>query len=111
MLLIQLILTFMLGINNQVASSVSPTVTIETADLEDGHPNHQLWKKLTDTGRYSFPGRLFICKQCRSSSLKKTATSKEAREKVEHFLSVLTKKRNLILELLVYEEWNSVDAN
>ncbi|CAF4422207.1 unnamed protein product [Rotaria socialis] len=47
----------MLGINNQVASSVSPTVTIETADLEDGHPNHQLWKKLTDTGRYSFPGR------------------------------------------------------
>ncbi|CAF4490120.1 unnamed protein product [Rotaria magnacalcarata] len=57
MLLIQLILTFMLDINNQVASSASPTVTIETVDLEDGHPNHQLWKKLADTGRHSFPDR------------------------------------------------------
>ncbi|CAF2086552.1 unnamed protein product [Rotaria magnacalcarata] len=47
----------MLDINNQVASSASPTVTIETVDLEDGHPNHQLWKKLADTGRHSFPDR------------------------------------------------------
>ncbi|CAF3714534.1 unnamed protein product [Rotaria sordida] len=51
----------MLGINNQVVSFVSPpppTTTIEATDLEDGHPNHQLWNKMTDNiGRHSFSSR------------------------------------------------------
>ncbi|CAF3384933.1 unnamed protein product [Rotaria sp. Silwood1] len=47
----------MLGINNQVVSFVSQTATIEATDLEDGHPNHQLWNKMPDTGRHSFSNR------------------------------------------------------
>ncbi len=51
---IQLLLTFILWIDNQVGSFALQTSTIETTDLEDGHPNHQLWKQMMDRGRPPF---------------------------------------------------------
>jgi hypothetical protein len=36
----------MLWFDNQIVSFASQTSTIETTDLEDGHPNHQLWKNM-----------------------------------------------------------------
>ncbi|CAF0998312.1 unnamed protein product [Adineta steineri] len=51
----------MLWIHNQIfcfaqqppppPPSPPPTTQIEATDLEDGHPNHQLWKKMIDPGR------------------------------------------------------------
>jgi hypothetical protein len=52
----QLILTLMLWIQNQIvsfASQTTVTTTTEATDLEDGHPNHQLWKKMIDPARSS----------------------------------------------------------
>lgn len=47
----------MLGTNNQIVSLASETTIIDAVDLEDGHPNHQLWKKLGDTSRHSNSAR------------------------------------------------------
>jgi len=34
--------------DNQFNSIVSPTSVLDINDLEDGHPNHQLWRKMTE---------------------------------------------------------------
>jgi hypothetical protein len=57
MRLIQLLITLILWIDNQVGICTSQTSTIETNDLEDGHPNHQLWRKMIDIGRPPFSDR------------------------------------------------------
>lgn len=52
MRLIQLFITWILWIDNQHGIHTSQTSTsIETTDLEDGHPNHQLWRKMIDPSR------------------------------------------------------------
>jgi anionic glutamate receptor len=55
--LIQLLITLILWIDNQVGIWATQTSTIETNDLEDGHPNHQLWRKMIDIGRPPFSDR------------------------------------------------------
>ncbi len=57
MRLIQLLITLSLWIDNQVGCLASQTSTNETPDLEDGHPNHELWRKMVDTGRPPFSDR------------------------------------------------------
>ncbi len=57
MRLIQLLITLSLWIDNQVGCLASQTSTNETPDLEDGHPNHELWRKMIDTGRPPFSDR------------------------------------------------------
>jgi hypothetical protein len=57
MRLIKLLLTFLLWIDNQFVSFAAQTSTIDTTDLEDGHPNHQLWRKMVDLGRPSYSDR------------------------------------------------------
>jgi hypothetical protein len=57
MRLTHLLVTLILWIDSQVGSWASQTSTIETTDLEDGHPNHQLWRKMIDTGRPPFSDR------------------------------------------------------
>ncbi len=54
---IQLFLTLILWIDNQVVSFAAQTSIAETTDLEDGHPNHQLWRKMVDIGRPPFSDR------------------------------------------------------
>jgi len=54
MRLTHLLVTLILWIDSQVGSWTSQTSTIETTDLEDGHPNHQLWRKMIDIGRPPF---------------------------------------------------------
>ncbi len=55
---IQLLFTFIIWIHNQIVPfAASQTSTIEVNDVEDGHPNHQLWRKMTDTGRSSYSDR------------------------------------------------------
>ncbi len=59
MRLILLLLLLFIWIHNQIFSCASPIITTTTTaatqviDLQDGHPNHQLWKKMIDTGRSS----------------------------------------------------------
>jgi hypothetical protein len=55
MQLILLLLLFFIWIQNQIFSFASPTITTPRTviDLQDGHPNHQLWQKMIDTGRAS----------------------------------------------------------
>jgi len=48
MRLTHLLVTLILWIDSQVGSWASQTSTIETTDLEDGHPNHQLWRKMVE---------------------------------------------------------------
>ncbi len=57
MRLTHLLVTLILWIDSQVGSWTSQTSTIETTDLEDGHPNHQLWRKMIDIGRPPFSDR------------------------------------------------------
>ena len=53
-----LLLHFLLNIDNRfVSSSVSPssgssltTTTTEINELQDGHPNHELWRKVAESG-------------------------------------------------------------
>ena len=52
MFLTQLLLIFVLWTNDQVVSFVSSiTTTTETTDLEDGDPNHYLWKEMSNPER------------------------------------------------------------
>lgn len=49
MRLIQLFITWIFWIDNQ--RGIRTSNNIETTDLEDGHPNHQLWRKMIDISR------------------------------------------------------------
>ena len=48
--------TLMIWMQNRIVSCAVQTTTL-AMDLEDGHPNHQLWRKMMDTGRSSSPDR------------------------------------------------------
>jgi hypothetical protein len=50
MRLIQLLIALILWIDSQVGSWAAQTTLIDPTDLEDGHPNHQLWRKMIDIG-------------------------------------------------------------
>jgi hypothetical protein len=54
---IQFLLTLILWIDYQIDYLVSQTSTSDFIDLEDGHPNHQLWEKMNDLGRPPFSNR------------------------------------------------------
>ncbi|UJR20948.1 hypothetical protein I4U23_024057 [Adineta vaga] len=58
---IRLLLTLILWIHNELICLTSHATTTTTeimTDLEDGHPNHQLWKKMIDPGRSLSSDRL-----------------------------------------------------
>ena len=57
MRLIQLLITWILWIDNQLVTCASQTSTIDSTDLEDGHPDHQLWRKMINIGRPGFSDR------------------------------------------------------
>jgi len=58
---IRLLIFFSIWFHNQILSFASQTYpsTLTTSttitDLQDGHPNHQLWQKMIDTGRTPSP--------------------------------------------------------
>lgn len=57
MRLIQLFLTLILWIDNQIGCLTAQTSLIDTDDLEDGHPEHQLWRKTIDIIRPPYSDR------------------------------------------------------
>ena len=52
-----LLFTLLIGLPRRVVSAAAVETTLEPFDLEDGHPNHQLWQKMIDTARSSVSDR------------------------------------------------------